>query len=972
MLNYSFQTGEEFAVEFMQERANLRTHFVPKNSSSNQIQPSPIMSSIAQRSQSSIPTLRMDNTTHSKNIGRKTLGSVSEFEKRTSSSIQRSSRRFLPLSSNCNFTEPSIIKFLCSFGGNFLPRPSDGKIRYVGGETYILQLSKDITWKELVEKTMRLYNKAHMIKYQLPGENIHVLILVSCDEDVHHMIEECDVLQGGEEKPRLFLFSSQDEDDYSDMHFGTGSADTNCEMKFVAAINGASSTGSMGFFQDPTNMKGVASVGDLDQLIFDIDSDSTNGTNHYSGHEFTIPHKKMSFMEKIPTKGSSNKMIPINQEYIGRYDEGGDNFLQNSNNLFGKDAGKIRMASSVPSKFKSKNISKPVYTQKELSPLDILKEFKVETKETQNFENKLFSPKLKRQVSGLNYVQSIKVSSPESSKATSGDDPFFGSTSNFGYSKYEDDFNSLNYTILSEDSLVRFSRPEDEGHLIHSEGKLDGEAVLKNNAKSTKMGKDECIDLVQDTEKYFTKSFNKQTRFGSQEDEERKKGNIVRQNTIERSDPDSSIKSRKSNAIIWHDDMGISFNSGSLVRKLAKEEFSLNNYITSQAKKNNSETSENKKEEVDLVSGSSEERRKESFEMDPVQQAYHTSAKTRPNSIRSEGGSSQIGHLSQEDRDSVKLPLFEHEEFEDEGEYEASLQKVNLLGKDFDLSNLQIISNEDLEDLRELGSGAFGTVYHGKWRGTDVAIKRIKNSCFTYQSSPTDKLVQEFWREAAILSKLHHPNVLAFYGVVKDGPGVSLATVTEFMVSGSLKRVLLRRDRYLDQRKRIMLAMDASIGMEYLHAKGVVHFDLKCDNLLVNLKDPSRPICKVGDFGLSKMKETTMVSGGMRGTLPWMAPEQLSMSSNKVSEKIDVYSFGIVMWEILTCDEPYDGMHYGQVIGGILSNTLRPPIPKSCDMDWRNLMERCWAANPNDRPSFTEITSCLRIMLDACSTKSTN
>jgi serine/threonine protein kinase len=105
--------------------------------------------------------------------------------------------------------------------------------------------------------------------------------------------------------------------------------------------------------------------------------------------------------------------------------------------------------------------------------------------------------------------------------------------------------------------------------------------------------------------------------------------------------------------------------------------------------------------------------------------------------------------------------------------------------------------------------------------------------------------ITEFWREAAILSKLHHPNILAFYGVVHNGPEATLATVTEFMVNGSLKKVLLRKDKYLDWRKRIMLAMDAAIGMEYLHSKDIVHFDLKCDNLLVNVKDPSRPICKV-------------------------------------------------------------------------------------------------------------------------------
>ncbi|KAL1133649.1 hypothetical protein V6Z11_A12G054300 [Gossypium hirsutum] len=288
---------------------------------------------------------------------------------------------------------------------------------------------------------------------------------------------------------------------------------------------------------------------------------------------------------------------------------------------------------------------------------------------------------------------------------------------------------------------------------------------------------------------------------------------------------------------------------------------------------------------------------------------------------------------------------------------------------EFDISTLQIIKNEDLEELRELGSGTFGTVYHGKWRGTDVAIKRIKKICFTGRSSEQERLTVEFWREADILSKLHHPNVVAFYGVVQDGPGGTLATVTEFMVNGSLRHVLLSKDRQLDRRKRLIIAMDAAFGMEYLHSKNIVHFDLKCDNLLVNLKDPVRPICKVGDFGLSKIKRNTLVTGGVRGTLPWMAPELLNGSSSKVSEKVDVFSFGIVLWEILTGEEPYANMHYGAIIGGIVSNTLRPPVPSYCDPEWKLLMEQCWAPDPVVRPSFTEIARRLRIMSSACQTK---
>ncbi|KAH6772272.1 kinase superfamily with octicosapeptide/Phox/Bem1p domain-containing protein [Perilla frutescens var. hirtella] len=274
---------------------------------------------------------------------------------------------------------------------------------------------------------------------------------------------------------------------------------------------------------------------------------------------------------------------------------------------------------------------------------------------------------------------------------------------------------------------------------------------------------------------------------------------------------------------------------------------------------------------------------------------------------------------------------------------------------------LQTIRNEDLEEIRELGSGTYGAVYHGKWKGSDVAIKRIKASCFAGRPSERERLIADFWKEALILSSLHHPNVVSFYGVVRDGPDGSLATVTEFMVNGSLKQFLQKKDRTIDRRKRLIIAMDTAFGMEYLHGKNIVHFDLKCENLLVNMRDPHRPVCKV--------KQNTLVSGGVRGTLPWMAPELLSGKSNMVTEKIDVYSFGIVMWELLTGDEPYTDMHCASIIGGIVNNSLRPQIPMWCDPEWKSLMESCWGCDPAERPSFSEIAQRLRNMAAAMNLK---
>ncbi|XP_042424819.1 uncharacterized protein LOC122012371 [Zingiber officinale] len=278
------------------------------------------------------------------------------------------------------------------------------------------------------------------------------------------------------------------------------------------------------------------------------------------------------------------------------------------------------------------------------------------------------------------------------------------------------------------------------------------------------------------------------------------------------------------------------------------------------------------------------------------------------------------------------------------------------------LGHLQIIKNSELEELKELESGTFGTVYHGKWRGSDVVIQRISDRVFAGKPSEQEHAKTNFWNEACKLVNLHHPNVVAFYGIVLDGPGGSIATVSEFVVNGSLRCALLKNEKMFDRRRCLLIAMDVAFGMEYLHSKNVIHFDLKSENLLVNLGDIERPICKIG-YLLSKIKFKALVSSGMQGIVPWMAPELLRGKDAHYTEKVDVFSFGIVMWELITGDEPFKDMHYGAIIGGILEGTLRPPVPESCDAEWRSLMEQCWATDPELRPGFAEIAGRLRIML---------
>ncbi|KAJ1382379.1 Serine-threonine/tyrosine-protein kinase, catalytic domain [Sesbania bispinosa] len=220
------------------------------------------------------------------------------------------------------------------------------------------------------------------------------------------------------------------------------------------------------------------------------------------------------------------------------------------------------------------------------------------------------------------------------------------------------------------------------------------------------------------------------------------------------------------------------------------------------------------------------------------------------------------------------------------------------------VGRLQVIRTVTLEELSELGSGTFGTVIMEN--GGDLML----------QSSEL---------------------LIAFYGVVLDGPGGSVATVTEYMANGSLRNALQRNERSLDKRKRLLIAMEM-LPLCYTKFTG----------------GPTLG----GDLGLSKVKCQTLISGGVRGTLPWMAPELLNGSSSLV----DVFSFGIVMWELLTGEEPYADLHYGAIIGGYCEQHFAPGVPDSCDLEWKLLMEKCWSSEPSERPSFTEIANELRSM----------
>ncbi|WZZ29887.1 hypothetical protein YC2023_013288 [Brassica napus] len=227
---------------------------------------------------------------------------------------------------------------------------------------------------------------------------------------------------------------------------------------------------------------------------------------------------------------------------------------------------------------------------------------------------------------------------------------------------------------------------------------------------------------------------------------------------------------------------------------------------------------------------------------------------------------------------------------------------------------------DDLKIKEQIGKGSCGTVHHGLWFGSDVAVKMFSKQEYS------EEVMQSFRQEVSLMRRLRHPNVLLFMGAVTSPQ--RLCIVSEFLPRGSLFRLLQRSTSQLDWRRRIRMALDIACGMNYLHccSPPIIHRDLKSSNLLVD----RNCTVKVADFGLSCIKhETYLATKSGRGTPQWMAPEVLRNES--ANEKSDIYSFGVVLWELATGKIPWETLNSMQVIGAVGFMNQRLEIPKDID-----------------------------------------
>ncbi|XP_069549020.1 mitogen-activated protein kinase kinase kinase 21 [Brachyistius frenatus] len=260
-----------------------------------------------------------------------------------------------------------------------------------------------------------------------------------------------------------------------------------------------------------------------------------------------------------------------------------------------------------------------------------------------------------------------------------------------------------------------------------------------------------------------------------------------------------------------------------------------------------------------------------------------------------------------------------------------------------------------LEEI--IGVGGFGKVYRGTWKDQEVAVKAARQDPDEDITATAGSVKQE----AKLFSMLQHPNIIKLEGHCLEEPNLCL--VMEYARGGTLNRVLT--GRRIPPHILVNWAVQIARGMHYLHEEAVVpiiHRDLKSSNILlletIENDDIGRKTLKITDFGLAReWHKTTKMSAA--GTYSWMAPEVIK--SSLFSKGSDVWSYGVLLWELLTGEVPYRGIDGLAVAYGVAVNKLTLPIPSTCPEPFAKLMEECWDQDPHVRPSF----SCILEQLSA-------
>ena len=248
------------------------------------------------------------------------------------------------------------------------------------------------------------------------------------------------------------------------------------------------------------------------------------------------------------------------------------------------------------------------------------------------------------------------------------------------------------------------------------------------------------------------------------------------------------------------------------------------------------------------------------------------------------------------------------------------------------------IKRSDLKFGNELGRGGFSTVYQASW----------KRSFFKSQEVAAKKLLKYEPNELEIMARLDHINIVKLIGVVDEKPEFYL--IMELCKGGSLRSYLDRQQgQRLPDEQFYDWTKQAARAIEYLKKMGVVHKDVKAENYVI----ADQNILKLTDFGLAKEIDVTKSNATGGGTYGYMAPEL--MKDFILSPTYDIFSFGVLVWELRTTEKPFKGEDQHAIIWKVCKHNEHPPIPADCPKPIADLMMDCWKVDWQRRPKIDQV-----------------
>jgi serine/threonine protein kinase len=260
-----------------------------------------------------------------------------------------------------------------------------------------------------------------------------------------------------------------------------------------------------------------------------------------------------------------------------------------------------------------------------------------------------------------------------------------------------------------------------------------------------------------------------------------------------------------------------------------------------------------------------------------------------------------------------------------------------------------------------LYSGPLSTVYKAKWRNSDIALKLVRKG-----SNVEPNRMNGLLSEVSILQQLRHPNIVSLMAVCQDisKSEVNFGILTEYCARGSLYHLLheVHGLRQVQLIVKLPIVLDIANGMSFLHGSRIFHRDLKSGNILID----NTGRAKIADFGLSKLVDMSMTHvTGVIGSVEWTAPE--IFQEEGYHDSADVYSFGVILWEVLMNEIPWQNKSHAQVIAAILrgqtllSSVVRNQFPSAID----SLLQQCLQHEQKLRPNFLAIKERLEQYLQA-------